>query len=455
MAFGASIVRGLAGVFALVGIASSAVSEPARPRSTEAVRPQADAPWSDAWLLGHTATYLDDAQARRAALHASLANHNNIYSRMRLAAYGLGRSGWDVLPAWNPTTRALDSDDVAALESGLRVRVGAAPRLWSGERPSTMQDWTSLGRSVFFRYPLRAEVSAEHAFATGAAASTGLERGPDGSVPGLVAYTDVDGTDRVGITCALCHTAMDGGELVVGRARRSLDYGAMRLAYEHSVGDVDVRLAARMSSWGPGRADITEDDDQDPVAIPDLWRLRELRHLTQAATIVHDSPLALALRQETQMLHANGERVRPPRELAWALAMYLYSLEPPASAPVELDAGRGAELFEAHCRGCHRDANGSGEPVAAGRVGTDRALADGRARGTGKYRPAPLIALADAAPYLHTGDVATVADLLDPARLRPGYARGLHGSGPVPGHRFGTELPAADRVALAAWLQTQ
>ena len=153
------------------------------------------------------------------------------------------------------------------------------------------------------------------------------------------------------------------------------------------------------------------------------------------------------------MLHANGERVRPPRELAWALAMYLYSLEPPPRP--RADADRGAGLFQVHCSDCHGDPNGSGKPVAARRVGTDRALAYGRARGTGTYRPAPLIALTDAAPYLHTGEVATLADLLDPDRLESSYGQGVRGPGAVPGHPFGTDLPAADRSALVAWLQTQ
>src|SRR5690606_31786250 len=128
-----------------------------------------------------------------------------------------------------------------------------------------------------------------------------------------------DGEARVGITCALCHVAIEGGEVVVGRARRDFDYGGMRLAYHRDSGaPLDPELARRMASWGPGRADITEDDDEDPVAIPDLWRLRELGALTQAATLRHaelgaDAPLALAIRQETQLLHANRERARPPR----------------------------------------------------------------------------------------------------------------------------------------------
>src|SRR6185503_10718480 len=114
----------------------------------------------------------------------------------------------------------------------------------------------------------------------------------------------------------------------VGEARRRLDYGRLRLEVHEITGvPLDPGLARRMATWGPGRADVTEDDDEDPVAIPDLWGLREQAFLTQAGTIRQVGPAALAIRQETQLLHANGLRVRPPRELAWALAMFLYSIE--------------------------------------------------------------------------------------------------------------------------------
>lgn len=443
-------------VIGLTGIATAASSAPSELSSGDPPTSREASAWSDAWLLNHAPTYLDDAEARRAALEHSLATPDNLYSAMRISAYGRGRTGWDVLPVWNPSSQELRVQDLVALEMGHAVRYDpATPRLWDGRRPETMDGWVKLGREVFFRFPLRPEPAAELAFASGTADALGLEHDRDGNVPGLVAYRDIDGADQVGITCALCHTAIEDGRIVVGRARRSLDYGAMRLAYEHSLGDLDPGLAARMSSWGPGRADITEDDDQDPVAIPDLWRLRELRNLTQAATIVHDTPLALAIRQETQMLHASGERIRPPRELAWALAMYLYSLTPqtPASQPTAL-ARRGKALFASHCDRCHGDASGSGRAIPASRVGTDPALAHGRARGTGKYRPAPLVDVHKAAPYLHTGDVASLEDLLDPARLRPDFERSVRGRGAIVGHEFGTDLPSRDRAALAAWLRT-
>lgn len=467
-------MRSLVLVLGLVGLALGCGGEPrldSPPRAESLPRaepPHASAglaPFSEAWLMAQSGRYLDSSAARRRALERSLRSPENLYSRLRLAAYGLGVLGWDLLPEWNPRTLPVTRATGEALVAGRGLgAVAAAPPLWDGERPETLAGWEALGRRVFFDYPLRPEVFAEHALAhPEVGATVGLRAAADGSVPGTVVFVDVDGAAQVGITCALCHVAIEGGEVVVGRARRDFDYGGMRLAYHRDTGaPLDPELARRMASWGPGRADITEDDDQDPVAIPDLWRLRELGALTQAATLRHaelgdDAPLALAIRQETQLLHANRERARPPRELAWALTMFLYSLEPPPVAAMGPDAAavRGAALFQAHCTGCHSDPGGSGAPIEAALVGTDPALAHGTSRGTGLYRPAPLHRIADAAPYLHHGVVPTLADMFDPARLRPDYRGGAHGPGPIVGHEFGSELAAPERADLIAHLRTR
>ena len=419
------------------------------------------APWSDAWLLAQATRYLEDPGARRRALERSLQNPENLYSRTRLGSYGRPDLGWDLLPEWNPRVRSVTPATVTHMAAHGQPEA-ADTRLWDGVRPTTMPAWVELGRRVFFDYPLRPEIFAEHALAhPEVAREIGLHSASDGSVPGTVAFVDIDGSPRVGITCALCHSTVEAGAVVVGRARRDFDYGAMRLAYHRDTGvPVDADMARRMASWGPGRADITEDDDEDPVAIPDLWGLRALGTLTQAATVRHgelgdDAPLALAIRQETQILHANRERTRPPRELAYALALFLYSLEPPPAAPPTAAAGRGAAIFRRDCEGCHADAVGSGPPIAFADIGTDPALAAGTSRGTGLYRPAPLLRVAGAAPYLHHGVVPSLADLFDPARLRSDYTRGAHGPGAIAGHLPGTDLPASEREDLVAYLETR
>jgi mono/diheme cytochrome c family protein len=415
-------------------------------------QPAPPAPWSDAWILAEGAKFLDDTPARRAALEASLTNHDNAYSRLRLGSYGHGTRGWDMLPVWNPRSLPVTAALAATLATGEIPPVPAdrAP-LWDGVRPTTMAGWVALGRRVFFEYPMRAEVFMEYGLTKPKlAAAVGIERTTDGTVPGLVVFANIDGETRVGITCAICHSAVKQGAVVAGAARRAFDYGRLRVAYdvEHDTVRSPEELR-RMKSWGPGRADVTEDDDEDPVAIPDLWGLRTQTFLTQAGTIRHTSPAALAIRQETQLLDSNHQRIRPPRELAWALAMYVYSLSPPPRTAAA--SPRGEAVFADHCRGCHGNAAFGGRAITAATIGTDPALATGRGRGTGNYRIPPLLAVGDGAPYLHDGSVASLDELLSPARLAPTY-RGGRFKRPIPGHRAGLELVPADRAALIAFL---
>jgi hypothetical protein len=91
--------------------------------------------------------------------------------------------------------------------------------------------------------------------------------------------------------------------------------------------------------------------------------------------------------------------------------------------------------------------------VPAAEVDTDRALANGAARGTGHYRPPALVRVAKAAPYFHQGAVSTLEDVLSAARLEPTYANGFLGPGPVAGHLYGTDLPQVDRDALVTYLR--
>jgi cytochrome c5 len=405
--------------------------------------------WSEAWVAAEREQYLSDPAFRRKALIASLENPSNTYSSQRLGSYGLQTRGWDLLPVWNPRSVRLPAD--------LSKSDGDVAPLWDGVKPKTSQEWVALGKEVFFAYPLRAEGLVEFAVEhPELAEEVGLERTAEGAYVGLVRFPDIDGRTRIGITCALCHAVVRDGKPVAGPARRGFDYGKLRLTYHRETKEpVEADLARRMATWGPGRADVTEDVDEDPVAIPDLWALRQQEALTQAGGIRHTGPTALAIRQETQLLHSNHERVRPPRELAWALAMYLYSLEPaPDPKPATAQVTRGAKLFERGCSECHSNPAYGGPPVAEEKVGTDAALANGAARGTGRYRPPALVRVRDAAPYLHQGALSTLEELMGPERLAPEFRGSPLGPGPVKGHAFGTDWPPEDRAAVIAWMRT-
>ena len=409
-------------------------------------------PWSDPWIVAHAPSYLGDDRARRAAMEASLTAPENLYSRTRLGSYGRVRAGWDALPEWRPRSRPLDAALVAAIARGERPPVDGLEAIEEGT-PRTFAEWAALGERVFHELPLRSEPFWEVALRDPALGeAVGLHRAPDGSVPGLVWMRDLDGRGAIGITCAICHSAPQGhsapadGAFVSGRARRTLDYGRVRLAYFESHGqEIDPIARARWTSWGPGRADVLEDVADVPIAIPDLWGLRHQRLLTQAGTLTHASPLALAIRQETQYVQANHLRTRPPRALMFALTVYLYSLAPPPPPAFEGTAREreaGGLVFANACGRCHSSAIGSGELVPVAEIGTDPELATGSARGTGGYRPAALVRVADAAPYLHHGAVPSLESLLDPARTEPG-------------HRFGMDLAPADRDLLLRYLRSR
>lgn len=412
---------------------------------------------TDEGMLAEAARFVDDPSFRRRALEASLVNPQNTYSRHRLEHYGKRTSGWDLLPEWNPESVPVTKAVVEDLRAQRPLAIGAPTRpLWNGARPTTMAEWVALGREVFFGYPLRTDIYVRWALEHPPYAERmNLRPARDGTYPGVRAFVNVDGRPEIGITCAVCHTNVGrDGDVVVGEARRAFDYGALRLAYHADTKTpIEPELARRMKSWGPGRADVTEDDDEDPVAIPDLWGLRHQTFLTQAGTIRHDGPSALAIRQETQLLHSNHQTIRPPRVLVYALALFLYSLEAPSRGAADAPP-RGRELFAQHCARCHANPAYGGPSVPAAVVGTNDALANGGARGTGKYRPPALLRVAHAAPYFHDGSVPTLEDVLSPARLAPSYAKSPLGRGAVPGHAFGTGLPPADRATLVVFLRS-
>lgn len=432
------------------------------------------APGSDAWVLAHAPLFVDGSrEERHRALEASLTSHENGYATTRLGSYGLPRGGWDNLPEWNPRVRPLDRAMLDALARGQAPTLGEdASRLPSAPLDARWESWRSLGERVFFELPLRGEPALAMALADASSrAALGIEVTPDGRVPGVVVFTNVEGRDEIGITCALCHSSTEGhsaleghsatetGTLVAGRARRSLDFGRIRLAALERLGPVEERLRTRYLSWGPGRADVLEQISEVPIAIPDLWAMREVRHFTQDGAITHVSPISLAIRQETQFIQANHLSTRPPRALMFALVVYLYSLRPPergrregVSDPAVSELG--ARTFARECGRCHGGAGYTGDLVTVEEVGTHPELGMGTARGTGHYRPQPLIDVRDAAPYLHHGVVPTLADLLSRERLGEDYARGVGAPGPVPGHAYGLDLPDAERAALLAHLDT-
>lgn len=175
-------------------------------------------------------------------------------------------------------------------------------------------------------------------------------------------------------------------------------------------------------------------------------------------------------------------RTQPDRysdEQLYALALYVYSLQPPPN-PNKFDAvaARGRKVFEREgCAMCHTPplytnnkltpAEGFTLPPGAAQkydilpvsVGTDPNLALKTRRGSGYYKVPSLRGVWYRGMFGHSGWCATLEDWFDPRRTRDDYVP--TGFKPyeaktyaVKGHPFGLSLSAEEKQALIAFLKT-
>ncbi|MBK8695264.1 MAG: hypothetical protein IPN17_24060 [Deltaproteobacteria bacterium] len=383
--------------------------------------------------------YLTDRAFRRAELVASLTTTDNDYARLRLARYDTADArDWSLRPVWNPPAAPL-------VPAATPLRPLDLPA--STDRASLL----SLGEAAFSRYPaMLASTTVEATLrAPGAAARYGFWTSADGHVGGLLRVALADGTVGLAYSCATCHRAPDAeGNAVPGLANGALDLGALGADGNPTIPPAEK---GRLRRWGPGRVDVTTDDGREPIAIPDLRAVREQSHLQRSGAVRRRSLSALAIRIETLLITSHHEAVRPPREVALGLALYLDSLADPLPAPRTDHPG--AAVFAARCGRCHAPPTWGGGLVAAEEVGTDPSLARSPTRGTGSYRVPSLRGVGARRWLLHDGSVEGLDALLDPARLRDDYPA-APGVGAIPGHVFGLALPAPERSALRAFLST-
>ncbi len=229
-----------------------------------------------------------------------------------------------------------------------------------------------------------------------------------------------------------------------------------------------------------------------PPQIPDLIGVGERRYLDHTGLVRHreisDLMRYSSLVQDMMRYARHGDLDAPATPAPgkgirfsdaqlYALARYLYSLEPPAN-PNRPDArgARGREVFEREgCDGCHtpplytnnelvrvegfEPPAGSPDPVFDRTIGIDPRTTLATLKGTGYYKVPSLKGVWYRGPFEHNGSVATLEDWFDPARLRGDYEpTGFKGGGvrtrAVPGHRFGLELDREDKEALIAFLRT-
>lgn len=237
-----------------------------------------------------------------------------------------------------------------------------------------------------------------------------------------------------------------------------------------------------------------------PSRVPDLIGIADRRYLDATGLVVHrtdgDLMRYAAANQFVDVLASFGgfvpatasDRLPAPGTSPvpgsadrytdaqlYALARYLYSLQPPPNPnAMTAVARRGAAVFESEgCGSCHRpplytnnrlvaapgftppEAHRTRYDVSERRVYTDPSLALTTRRGTGYYKVPSLRGVWYRGPFGHSGSVATLEEWLDPARLDDDYVpTGFGVPGPVRGHPFGLDLSDEDRRALIAFLKT-
>jgi hypothetical protein len=230
-----------------------------------------------------------------------------------------------------------------------------------------------------------------------------------------------------------------------------------------------------------------------PTKFPDLIGIKDRKYFDHTATHAHrgigDLMRYAALVSFADAVEFGSYRIVTPAttrvrarlsdEALYALALYIYSLEPPANPnPRNAKAHAGEGIFRREgCGGCHTPplytnnkvtlADGFTPPKEAPAtldvmpisVKTDPGLALATRKGTGYYKVPSLKGLWYRGHYLHDGAVASLEEMFDPNRLNETHRPGgwsLPGSGPhaIKGHEFGLRLTPSEREQLIAFLRT-
>ncbi len=230
-----------------------------------------------------------------------------------------------------------------------------------------------------------------------------------------------------------------------------------------------------------------------PAKVPDLIGIKDRKYIDHTATHLHrgigDLMRYAALVSYAEaadfgpyhMLSEDTKRVeaRLPDEALYALALYIYSLQPPPDPnPFDEQAKAGEKIFSREgCASCHTPplytsnkitlAQGFTPPkdkpasldVLPISVGTDPGLALETRKGTGYYKVPSLKGVWYRGHYLHNGSVASLEEMFDPDRLKESHVPG--GWRPagsqtyaIKGHEFGLQLRPEEREQLIAFLRT-
>jgi hypothetical protein len=230
-----------------------------------------------------------------------------------------------------------------------------------------------------------------------------------------------------------------------------------------------------------------------PAKIPDLIGIKDRKYFDHTATHLHRG-IGDLMRYAAQVSFAEVTDFGPHHVLLpgtkrvsgrisdaalYALALYVYSLQPPSNPnPFDDKAAAGKTIFSQQgCAGCHTPplytnnkltiADGFTPPkdrpasldVLPISVHTDPGLALETRKGTGYYKVPSLKGVWYRGHYLHDGSAASLEELFDPDRLKDthlpgGWKRPGAVTRAIQGHEFGLSLNAAEREELIAFLRT-
>jgi len=386
----------------------------------------------------------------------------------------------------------------------------------------TQEDWIRAGQIVFRAAREYQPADTGIAVSPDAIRSLHIPVTREGIMPFSEYVVRKKGVVELGVvSCAGCHTrVMPDGTAVEGAqgsfpwARRDAlaRTNDTRPDPDRRAFDLEYRLYAapwverpdglcattraeqirRLTATPPGVIAREGTSSAYPVHVPSLIGIKDLRYLDATGLTRHRSIADLmryAIVNQGFMSgglqvtahygdfqSANMKQRRYSDEQLYALALYLYSREPPPNSnPFDDRARRGQRIFEQQgCAGCHTPplytsnkltpALGfkvpedllRSENILNVSLGTEPTLALKTRRGTGFYKVPSLRGVWYRNAFGHNGQADTLEEWFDPARLNPDYVpRGFHlAPGPIRGHEFGLELSPEDKRLLIAFLKT-
>jgi hypothetical protein len=417
-----------------------------------------------------------------------------------------------------------------------QIQAAEPQSLIEPQKLATEEDWVAAGLRVFFdSVVLRTFDPAVIAAARDKNAMEARGTGPlpDGTINGLRWLPTEDGVALGFTNCSACHllylpdnTGVPGASsfAMPNNFRNGLG-GAIRDAERALPGEAPFSMAGTIGSWayqaygvpwmndpaGERMKEMTRVEFNAyiaagilgggvsrwngsilyPTKIPDLIGFKDRKYIDHTGTHRHrnigDLMRYAALVSFAEAIDFAGQRMivpgttrfqtRLPDAALYALALYVYSLQPPPNPnPFDDKARAGEELFaRERCGRCHTPplytnnkltlAKGFTPPedaspdVVRTSVGTDPGLALRTRKGTGYYKVPSLKGLWYRGHYLHDGAVGSLEEMFDPERLDDSHQRG--GFTPpgtqtqaIEGHEFGLDLTPEEREQLIAFLRT-